>query len=157
MDVDEPPDPRPEPYRLLRLLERPRAAARRRMPLRWRRRAAVFIGSAAGSGLRAGVGLVLPGAAGWPWATLTANVSGALVLGYLLTRFQAAGSTTTLTIPLLCTGVLGGYTTFSALAVETHALLAAGRAGLAALYVAVSVAGGYMAALLGVRVAEVRA
>lgn len=148
--------PAAEPYRLVRLLARPRQAVRRRVPLAWRRRMAVFTGSAVGTGLRALVALLPHSTDGWPWGTFAANISGALLLGYLLTRFQQAASTTSLTIPLLCTGLLGGYTTFSAFAAEVGAIAAAGRPGLAAGYALGSVAGGYLAALAGTRIAEAR-
>lgn len=151
-----PAGPRAEHDRLVRRLARPRRAVRRVVPLRWRRRLAVLAGSAAGTGLRAVVGLLPHPADGWPWGTFAANVSGALLLGYLLTRFQQAASTTSLTVPLLCTGLLGGYTTFSAFAAEVHTIAAAGRAGLAVAYAAASVAGGYLAALAGARAAEAR-
>lgn len=114
------------------------------------------MGSAIGTGLRAAVGLLPHVAGGWPWGTLVANLSGALLLGYLLTRFQQAGSTTTMTIPLLCIGVLGSYTTFSAFADETRAMFAVGRVGLAVTYATVSVVGGYLAALVATRLAEIR-
>lgn len=155
-DADEAGAPPAEPYRLVRALTGPRAAVSRRLPVRWRRRAAVFLGSVAGTGLRAAVGLLPHPPAGWPWGTFVANLSGALLLGYLLTRFQAAGSTTTLTVPLLCTGVLGSYTTFSAFALETQALVQAGRPGLGVAYGAVSVGAGFALALAGVRLAEAR-
>lgn len=127
-----------------------------RLPLTWRRRLGVFVGSIAGTGLRVSVGLLPHPPAGWPWGTFVANVTGALVLGYLLTRLGAAASPTSLTVPVLCTGLLGSYTTFSTLAVETRWLLVAGRPALAAGYAVASVLLGYAAAVAGVRLAEVR-
>ncbi len=115
---------------------------RRRLPLAWRRRLAVFAGGVLGGGARIAVSAVGNGGDGIPWGTAVANVSGALLLGYLLTRFLQAGSRTTLTIPLLCTGVLGSYTTFSTFSLEAWELLDAGRAGLAAGYALGSVVAG---------------
>ncbi len=43
--------------------------------------------------------------AGFPWATLAVNISGCLALGLVVDRAAA---------PVLGTGLLGGYTTFSA-------------------------------------------
>ncbi len=54
-----------------------------------------------------------------PWGTLVANLAGALLLGWLLTRFVQAATRTTLKIPLLRTGFLGSLTTFSMLSVDT--------------------------------------
>lgn len=146
-----------EPYLLLRTLARPRAAVRRRVPVAWRRRLGVATGGLLGTGLRAAVVSALPvGADGWPWGTLAANVSGALLLGYLLTRFLVAAPRTTLTIPLLCVGVLGSYTTFSTFAFEVAGLVHAGRPAMGAAYGLVSVGVGFTAAQFGTRLAERR-
>lgn len=115
------------------------------------------MGGVVGTGLRTAVGLLPHVPGGWPWGTLVANLTGALALGYLFTRFQQAGSTTTLTVPLLCIGVLGSYTTFSAFAVETREMFDAGRVGLAVTYASVSILGGYLAALAATRLAEAHA
>lgn len=150
----EDPPPSVEPYLLLRLLTRPRTVARRHVGRRWRRRAAVVAGGALGTGLRAAVAAAMPvDPSGWPWGTLLANLSGALLLGYLLTRFQAAAPRATLTIPLLCTGLLGGYTTFATFAVEVAALLRPGRVAVGLLYGAVSVVAGVVVAGAGIRLA----
>lgn len=146
-----------EAYLLLRALARPRAAVRRRVPAAWRRRLAVAAGGLVGTGLRAAVVAALPmGAAGWPWGTFAANVTGTLLLGYLLTRFLVAAPRTTLTIPLLCVGLLGSYTTFSTLVVEVARLVHSGRPDIGAAYGLVSVAIGFPAAQLGIRLAEQR-
>lgn len=150
------PSPPSESYRLVRVLAGPRAVARRHVPVVWRRRLAVALGGCAGSALRIAVGTLAAGGPGWPWPTLAANLSGALLLGYLLVRFQQAASSTVLTIPLLCTGLLGSYTTFSALSVEVWQLWTTGQAGLAAGYAAASTLGGLLSALVGIRLAELR-
>lgn len=147
-----------EPYVLLRALARPRAAMRQRVALVWRRRLAVFVGGAMGTGLRAAVtGVVPAGVASFPWAVLTVNVSGALVLGYLATRFLAVGAGSTLTMPLLGVGLLGSYTTFSTFAVDVVQLAEAGPGVVAAAYAAASLLGGLAAAWLGIRLAQARA
>jgi fluoride exporter len=148
--------PSGEPYLVLRLLARPRTVVRRHVPVRWRRLLAVFVGGVLGSGARVLVALLPHEPGGWPWATFLANVTGSLLLGYLLPRFQAAAVRTTLTVPLVCTGALGSYTTFSIFSVETLEMAAAGRPGLALAYVAGSVAVGYLLALVAFRVAERR-
>lgn len=146
---------REEPYLLLRVLARPRAAVRRRLPVRWRRRLAVLVGGAAGTALRAGLAALLP-AGSWPWPTLLVNLSGALLLGYLLTRFLAAAPSTALTIPLICIGVLGSYTTFSGFVVEVFELASGGHPVLAVAYATTSVVGGVLLAMVGRWAAEVR-
>lgn len=118
---------------------------------------AVLLGGYVGSGLRIAVGALSGDGVGWPWATLVVNLTGALLLGYLLVRLQQAAATTVVSIPLWCTGVLGSYTTFSALSAEVWQLWTAGRAGLAAGYATVSVLAGLLLALVGIRLAERRA
>lgn len=79
----------------------------------------MLAGGALGTALRlavvAGVGAV-------PWGTLLANVTGAGALGFVVGR-QQAREVPSATVVFLATGVLGAYTTFSALAVELLALL----------------------------------
>lgn len=120
-----------------------------------RRRAAVAVGGAAGTGLRAGVAAAVPlTATGWPWATFVVNLSGAFVLGYLLTRLQEAARPTTVTVPLLCTGLLGSFSTFSTFVVEVGRLAHGGRAAVALGYAVASVAAGSALARVGVAAAE---
>lgn len=146
-----------EPYLLLRTLARPRAAVRQRVPIAWRRRMGVAAGGLVGTGLRAAVAVALPdGMGGWPWGTFTANLTGTVLLGYLLTRFLVAAPRTTLTIPLLCVGLLGSYTTFSTFVVEVAQLVHAGRPAMGVVYGLVSVAVGFPVAQLGIRLAEYR-
>ena len=118
--------------------------------------AAVAVGGVLGGGARIGLSVLGNGGDGIPWGTAVANVSGALLLGYLLTRFLQAGSRTSLTIPLLCTGLLGSYTTFSTFSLEAWELADAGRVGLAAAYALGSVVLGLVAAGVGIRAAERR-
>lgn len=80
---------------------------------------AVAVGGAVGALLR----WLLDGgwAQGWPWPTLVINVLGCLLLGVLTvlaSRFAMPGWVK----PGLGTGVLGGFTTFSAYAVQVHLL-----------------------------------
>jgi CrcB protein len=74
---------------------------------------------------------------GIPWATLAVNASGCLLIGMLMVVLLELTAPHRLLRPFLGIGVLGGFTTFSAYAVEVQELLTDGRA-LAAL--------GYLAA-----------
>ncbi len=87
----------------------------------------------------------------WPWATLTVNVVGCLLIG-LAARNLAAG---TAAWAFVVTGVLGGFTTFSALAVELNDLADAERLPLAVLYGAVTLAAGIGATFVAHRPVEV--
>lgn len=145
-----------EPYRLLRALQAPRTRVGRQLPLRWRRRLAVFIGGMAGGAARIGLSVWFNSDGGVPWGTFATNVTGALALGYLLTRFLLAAPRTTLTIPLLCTGLLGSFTTFSAFSLEIWQLFEQGRVVVAAVYAGASVVVGLAAAAAGIALAERR-
>lgn len=112
-------------------------------------RAAVAAGGALGTLARVGVDRALPVApGGWPVATLLVNVSGALLLGVVLTRVRDHRARA-----LLGTGVLGAWTTFSTFAVELDVLLRT-RPLVALAYAATSVLAGLVAVRLGRRRVE---
>ena len=106
----------------------------------------VGLGGAFGSVLRYTIGLNVDQQR-FPWATLGINLAGAFVLGLFLTL--ALGRLPVTTITPISVGVLGGFTTFSAFAWEGYTLGRTGRAGVALLYIAVSVVGGLVAASSG--------
>lgn len=94
-------------------------------------------------------------AAAFPWATLTVNVLGSAAMGLLigwLARYGAQGEPLRL---LLGVGVLGGFTTFSSFALEFAVFIQRGQIGLAALYVAVSLAAGFAALFAGLWLSRV--
>ena len=107
---------------------------------------AIFLGGAAGSCLRVGLSQAFPDPAGnWPWVIFAINISGAFVLGYLLTSLMRRPRWT-YTRPLIGTGFCGAYTTFSTMQVELLEMLDRDRYGLAVGYAAASIACGYLAA-----------
>ncbi|MFN4101696.1 MAG: fluoride efflux transporter CrcB [Pararhodobacter sp.] len=75
--------------------------------------------------------------AGFPWGTLAINVAGCFAMGLLVVALAQLGATRF--GPFLMTGVLGGFTTFSAFSLDAVALWERGQPGLAAAYVAGSV------------------
>lgn len=114
----------------------------------------VALGGAAGAVARVAVTVAVGvPAGGWPWSTLLANLTGALLLGLLLGGLRDAAAARPWVRPLVGTGVLGGYTTFSTLSVETFDLVVGGRAALAVAYAASSAAGGFVAVWLGATLA----
>ena len=108
------------------------------------------LGAAIGAPARWGVATALPHSPGaWPWGTLLGNLTGCLLLGALTAALAARAPEPAWVRPFLAAGVLGGYTTYSAFAVETVGLVEAGAPLLAAGYVLGSVLGGVLAVATG--------
>ncbi|URF47027.1 fluoride efflux transporter CrcB [Dinoroseobacter shibae] len=100
----------------------------------------VALGGAVGASLRwlLGVGVLrLTGPTAFPVAVLGANVLGSFLMGVFVV--MAAHRGLTHLSPLVMTGLLGGFTTFSAFSLETVTLIERGQLGLAAGYVLASV------------------
>lgn len=112
----------------------------------------VALGGTVGTAARLGLGLALPDAGGVPVAVLVANVLGALLIGVLTARIPAS---TDLRL-LLGTGVLGGFTTYSAFMTGSVELWTDAPV-LAFAYAAGSLVLGLGAAALGLRIARPRA
>jgi CrcB protein len=97
--------------------------------------AAIAVGGMVGASARHFLQVSWPApSVGVPWATLVVNASGCLLIGVLMVYVVEVGGAHPLVRPFLGVGVLGGYTTFSTYAVETHSLLLAERPDLALLY-----------------------
>jgi len=100
----------------------------------------VALGGAIGAACRflMGVGLLrLLGPQDFPLAIITVNVVGSLLMGVFVVAAAQKGLTHL--SPFVMTGVLGGFTTFSAFSLETVTLMERGQIGAAGLYVALSV------------------
>ena len=107
---------------------------------------AIFAGGAAGGLLRVALVRAFQGGAPtWPWVTFSINVSGAFVLGYLVTRLQERLPLSTYRRPLAGTGFCGAFTTFSTMQLELLKMLDHHRYVLAAGYAAASIGCGYLA------------
>ena len=89
----------------------------------------------------------------WPIGTGVVNAAGCLLAGLLLGLLERHGLGPAWRL-LLLTGVCGGFTTFSAFALENVALLRAGHLGLAAAYAGGSVAAGVLLAAAGYALAR---
>ena len=87
----------------------------------------------------------------FPWATFVVNVSGAFAAGFLLTIVGRRYSLPMLIQSAIFVGFLGGYTTFSAMSLDSFLLLERHRFLLAGTYALGSVAGGLVAIYVGVR------
>jgi CrcB protein len=111
---------------------------------------AIFLGGAAGALARVGLTELFPAGPGsWPWAIFAINLTGAFLLGYLVTRLQERLPLSTYRRPLAGTGFCGAYTTFSTMQLQALQMLDHHRYGLAIAYLATSLAGGYVALHLG--------
>jgi CrcB protein len=116
---------------------------------------AIFAGGCLGALARAGLGEWLPHAPGaWSWPTFAANVAGAALLGWAITRLQERTPPTSYRRPLIGTGVCGALTSVSTLQLELLDLADAGRAGLALGYAAASLAAGFGVVWLATGVAR---
>ena len=108
--------------------------------------AAVFVGGAIGTLARAGLeALAAPDPGRWPWPTFIANIVGAFLLGYFVTRLLERLPTSSYRRPLLGTGLCGGLTTFSTMQVETIKMIEHHDYGLAAGYTLASIVFGLLA------------
>lgn len=110
---------------------------------------AIAIGGALGALCRWGVEAILPLDPGdTAWATLVVNVVGALLIGVLASSSHLSRGPGWLR-PMVITGVLGGFTTFSAFAVDTGEFVDDGRTLAALLYLGVTLMAGLLAVRLG--------
>ncbi|MBP0457151.1 fluoride efflux transporter CrcB [Streptomyces montanisoli] len=97
----------------------------------------IAVGGALGAVARYGASRLWPaGTDGFPWATLTVNAVGCLVIGVFLVVVSEVFSAHRLLRPFFATGVLGGFTTFSTYCVDIVRLVDSGRAGPALAYLA---------------------
>src|SRR6478672_7128851 len=116
----------------------------------------VFLGGGLGAALRHGVNLTsarLLGTA-FPFATLFENVTGSFVMGLLAAYFAFKGDASQHWRLFFTTGILGGYTTFSAFSLDVALHYERGELALTALYILLSVGlaiGGLFAGLAVVR------
>jgi len=96
----------------------------------------IALGGAVGASLRYGVGLfaVRLIGAGFPWGTLAVNALGSFVMGIAFVILSGEGSERAAAFWM--TGVLGGFTTYSAFSLDWLKLVQSGAYGGATLYVA---------------------
>ena len=110
----------------------------------------VGLGGAVGGMLRYGLSTALPDEPGtFPWTTLGINLVGSFLLGFLVAGIVGRRAAPAWVRPALGTGLLGGFTTFSAVSHALDVLVTDGLVGAAALYLVGTLFGAVVGALLG--------
>ncbi len=111
---------------------------------------AVFVGGALGTLARYLLEVHhSPSPSGFPWVTLGVNLSGSLAIGLLVPLTEHLSQRAPLVRPLLVIGFLGGWTTYSTLAVDATLLTKHGDPGTALAYLVATVAGGLALVVAG--------
>ena len=102
----------------------------------------VFLGGGLGAAMRHGINIGVGRTLGtaFPYGTLLINISGSFIMGLVAAYFAFKGDASQHWRLFLTTGILGGYTTFSAFSLDAALLYERGEMGMAALYVIASVA-----------------
>ena len=114
---------------------------------------AVFAGGLVGTGLRLAMDLALPHVDGaFPWSTLIVNLVGAFALGWLAGGLWTRPSTPTWLKAGVGSGVIGSFTTLSAVMGSLAILAREGQTASAAVYLGVSVVAGLVLAAAGLKV-----
>ena len=109
---------------------------------------AVFVGGMLGAGARLGLSAVLA-TGSLPWSILLANLAGALALGFLFERLREHRLQGNARWAFWGPGLLGAFTTFSALQLEAVDYMRAGNAWHGVLYLVLSIALGVPVAACG--------
>lgn len=111
----------------------------------------IFLGGGIGASLRHFVNVCFASVSGasFPFHTLFENVTGSFLTGLVAGYFAFLGDASGNTRLFITTGILGGYTTFSAFSLDTVLLWERGQTGLAAGYVLLSVVGSLGGLVLG--------
>lgn len=126
-------------------------AQRPQADVEWLVLAVISVGGVAGALARYGLTEAFPDATvGFAWTTFGINVSGCLLIGVLMVLLSDVWPTWRLLRPLVGTGVLGGYTTFSTYILDAQQLLAAGAARTALTYLAGTVLAALAAVYAGI-------
>ena len=111
----------------------------------------VFLGGGLGAALRYSLNIGVPRVLGaqFPWATLIINIMGSFVMGLITAWFILRPNLAPEWRLFLTTGILGGFTTFSAFSLDFAQLFERGDTGQAFAYAAASVVISLLACLAG--------
>jgi CrcB protein len=111
----------------------------------------VFLGAGIGGSLRHGVNVLAPSLFGTalPYGTIFVNLAGSLAMGLIVGYLAFRGEAAQMPHLFLTTGILGGFTTFSAFSLDVAVLIERGDLSSAALYGGLSVVGSVLALFVG--------
>jgi CrcB protein len=114
------------------------------------------MGGAFGASARylVGVGTLRLFGSGFPWGTLIVNVVGSLIMGLLIAAVALRYSVSNEMRTFLATGILGGFTTFSAFSLDFAVLMERKAQGLALVYLGASVGFSILALFAGLYIAR---
>ena len=112
----------------------------------------VFLGAGLGGACRHGVNQFAARllGVGFPYGTLMVNVIGSLIMGLLISYFALRGEVSQHLKLFLTTGILGGFTTFSAFSMDVAVLYERGETAAAAAYAVASVGLSILAVFVGI-------
>ena len=109
----------------------------------------VALGGALGAVGRYLVGLSLTTAAGFPWATMSVNILGSLLMGLVIGWLSRQNGGSDALRLFVAVGILGGFTTFSAFSMDLFTLLERRDIAATVLYLGGSLLGGLVAFIIG--------
>lgn len=114
------------------------------------------LGGAIGAAARYGVNLTAPKLVGhgFPWGTMIVNITGSFIMGLLISLMALAWTTSQEMRVFLTTGILGGFTTFSAFSLDFATLFERKEYGLAFGYAGGSVVLSLLAVFAGLYLAR---
>ena len=109
----------------------------------------VALGGALGAVGRYLVGLSLKTASGFPWATMSVNILGSLLMGLVIGWLSRQNGGSDALRLFVAVGILGGFTTFSAFSMDLFTLLERRDIAASVLYLGGSLLGGLVAFIIG--------
>lgn len=109
----------------------------------------VALGGALGAVSRYLVGLMLKTASSFPWATMSVNIFGSLLMGLVIGWLSRQNGGSEALRLFVAVGILGGFTTFSAFSMDLFELLEKREMTATALYLGGSLFGGLLAFIIG--------
>jgi CrcB protein len=121
----------------------------------WSQLLLVMAGGALGAGGRFWLGgaMLRRFGDGMPWGTLAANLLGAFLAGFIAVMLEARGPSALYWRAFVIVGVLGGFTTYSALMLECLLFARSQRSETALLYLGITLVAGLLLVWMGARAA----